>query len=162
MECQRCPLNISSAFFKSALIKKLPLHVREIFICNGPEQRGSARQEKLARRNLCVRDLWVLTFIAENDRFACEKASETLDNLVTAGSSELLCSLFESASYQIRRDLWLRMVKLYPDRLYLFDSLFEKENLAPLDAGQIPHDLHVYQHQLLFSSGSGNLLPEDI
>ncbi len=161
MECQRCSLNIDSACFRPALFKKLPLHVRDIFICNGPRNTASPKQQQLLARNVCVRDLWVLTFIGENNRYACEKASETLDNLVAGGHAELLCNLFENAQYETRRDLWLRMTSLYPERLYLFDSLFEKECLAPVESGQIPDDLHIYQHQMLFAANSTNPPPHD-
>lgn len=162
MECTRCALNISSAMFRPTLLKKIPLLARDIFICNGPHNNISAKQQKLAARNLCIKDLWVLTFIGENDRFACDNAADTLDNLVAGGHAELLCSLFASAPYQVRRDLWLRMIKLYPQRLYLFDSLFEKESLAPLESGQIPEDLHVYQHMMLFAGNSTHIAVKDI
>ncbi len=154
MDCSNCPLNIDSAAFRGQMFKNVPLHARQIFICNNAFCLDSDRRTLVQSRNICPRDLWVLAFIGSKDRFALAQAAATLDQLVAAGHSELLCSLFERAGYKTRRELWLRMTRYYPERLYMFDSLFERECLAPLENGQIPANLHVYQHQMLFGSNA--------
>lgn len=161
MECRRCHLNISSENFRPEMLRKLPVKIRQIFVCEKADKR-SFSDKSPGRAKLCVKDLWVLAFIGKNDRFACEEAVDTLDTLVVGGHSELLCNLFETAPYHIRRTLWLRMTNVHSQRLYLFDSLFEKYSLAPLEKDQQPDDLHVYQHQMLFSANSARPLPEGL
>lgn len=150
MNCKKCPLNIDSPNFKPVMLKKVPLQLRSLFICNDGCSIESGNKSLFECSDLCGRDLWVLAFIGCNDRFAVEKAATTLNKLVAGGHSELLCNLFENASYEVRRDLWLRMTCNYPDRLYMFDTLFERESLAPLEPGQFPDEFHIYQHQMLF------------
>ncbi|MDD3146420.1 MAG: hypothetical protein PHD82_03880 [Candidatus Riflebacteria bacterium] len=152
MDCQKCALNIDSGSFRGQLFRAVPLEMRQIFICNNGICLDSSRRTLNDMRSLCPRDLWVLTFIGSKERFATEQAANTLDNLVAGGHAELLCSLFESAGYETRRTLWLRMTRCYPERLYMFDSLFERECLAPLVNGGLPVDLHIYQQQMLFGS----------
>ncbi len=154
MECRKCALNIDSNSFRGQMFKIVPLEARQIFICNNGVCLDSSRRTLNESRSLCPRDLWVLTFICSKDRFAIEQAADTLDRLVAGGHSELLCSLFESAGYETRRTLWLRMTRCYPERLYMFDSLFERECLAPLTNGDLPANLNVYQHQMLFGSSA--------
>lgn len=162
MNCQKCPLNIDSASFRSTILKKLPLHARALFICNNGSNFESNRQTLPESRKICARDLWVLSFISSKDRFAVQKAPNTLDTLVSGGHSELLCSLFESAGYETRRELWLRMTRMYPERLYMFDALFERECLAPLETGQIPDNFHIYQQQMLFGSSASQPGADDL
>lgn len=161
--CHKCRLNIASTAFDSRMFAVVPLPAREIFIC---DQRDAAitlpRASNLERRLLCSRDLWVLSFIGQNETFAVEQASATLDRLVAGGHSELLCHLFENAGYEIRRDLWLRMTSLYPGRLYLFDALFERGSLAPLEKGRAPEKMFHYQQQMLFGIEGLNHELEDL
>ena len=77
-------------------------------------------------------------------------AVTTMVSLVKNGFSELLCNLFENAPYEKRREMWLKMTTEYSDRLYMFDSLFEKECLAPIEKGENPENLFNYQNSLLF------------
>jgi len=158
MNCSQCPLNIDSGKFSPRMYEKLPLHARALFVC----RKGRTGSDNLfSVRQLCSRDLWVLAFIGSNDSFAIEKAGETLDHLVAGGHSELLCHVFENAGYETRRKLWSRMVKNYPERLYMFDSLFEKECLPPVDSVELAENQHVYRHYLLYGSGPANAFVKD-
>lgn len=148
MNCDKCPLNIDSTSYQKQLFVKMPAHARKLFSCNNGICLKNRTLEQ--SRDICSRDLWVLTFIGHKDEFALENASATLDNLVAGGHSELLCTLFENADYETRRGLWLRMTLHYPERLYMFDCLFERECLPPLESSQSTEDLHIYQHYMLF------------
>jgi hypothetical protein len=162
MSCKDCCLNIDSSTFNTDLLKKIPLHVRNIFVCSRSINENRYEEVPEKRFAICARDLWVLTFVGKNDDFACASALYTLDNLVAAGHAELLCHLFDNASYLLRRVLWKRMTEQYPHRLYLFDALFEKESLAPIEKDEVIQDLHVYRHQLFFSAGSAIPCPEEV
>lgn len=151
-DCIKCLLNSSSEHFNSALLNKIPLYIRKAFICNQSVIKENIDKTSFNRRNICSRDLWVLTFIGQNDKFALKSAAKTLDKLVKNGDSELLCNLFESANYEARKALWLKMVEEHPDRLYLFNALFEKECLAPVYENKFPENFHYYQHSMLFGN----------
>lgn len=152
MKCRQCALNTDSASFQPLMLKKVPVTVRRIFLCSSSGSIENSHRTLPECRSICPRDLWVLAFISANDRFAVERAADTLDTLVAGGHAELLCSLFECAGYETRRELWQRMTKFYPERLYMFDALFERECLAPLVNGTIPDNFHVYQHQMMFGT----------
>ena len=161
--CHKCRLNIASMAFDSRMFSVVPLPAREIFICNQHDVAVTFPEASHSeQRRLCSRDLWVLSFIGQNETFAVEQASATLDRLVAGGHSELLCHLFENAGYEVRRDLWLRMTGLYPNRLYLFDALFERGSLAPLEKGQAPEKMFYYQQQMLFGIEGLNHELEDL
>jgi hypothetical protein len=104
----------------------------------------------------------VLTFIGTGDSFAIKNAESTLDSLVEKGESELLCNLFENSPYEVRRELWLKMTTHYKERLYLFDSLFEKNCLAPLNGEQSATGLHFYQNSMLFSNSGAPAMFDDL
>ena len=144
MNCNNCPLNIDSKCFKAEMAAKIPLHFRNIFLCNNDCARNCSGN------SLCSRDLWVLSFIGQKEKFAMANAVNTMENLVKKGLSELLCYLFENAPYETRRDMWLKMTKEHTDQLYLFDALFEKECLAPLCDGYNEEEMHKYQNSVLF------------
>lgn len=147
MNCKLCPLNIDSKCFKARMLSKIPLHFRSIFLCNNE---CSNNPHKAA---LCSKDLWVLTFIGQKEEFAMNNAVNTMVNLVENGFSELLCNLFENAPYEKRREMWKKMTTAYPDRLYMFDALFEKQCLAPIEEAE-PEDttLQPYQNCVMFPS----------
>lgn len=161
MTCDKCPLNIGSESFKPAMYEALPLHAKALFLCKNATRKGSCG-DIFAIRQLCPRDLWVLAFIGRKESFAVEKAVETLDNLVTSGHSELVCHLFENAGYETRRTLWAHMTSNYPDRLYMFDAMFERECLAPLSPGELPENIHVYRHHLLYACSQANVFLKDL
>jgi len=161
MTCSRCPLNIGSDHFSAQMYEKIPLHARALFVCKNNRLRGVCA-DLFSVRQLCARDIWVLAFIGSRDGFAKASAGETLDRLVAGGHSEILCHLFENADYETRRELWTRMVKNYPERLYMFDSLFEKECLPPADAVDMAENQHVYRHYLLYGSGQANSFLKDL
>jgi len=161
MACNKCPLNIESENFCPEMYRGIPLHAKALFVCKNTTAKDDCG-DLFSIRQLCVRDLWVLTFIGSKERFAVEKAAETLDHLVIGGHSELLGHLFENASYEVRRTLWLRMTNSYPDRLYMFDSMFEKESLPPIASGGLPENIHVYRHYLLYSGGPANSFVKDL
>lgn len=145
MNCKTCPLNIDSKCFKSEMLAKIPLHFRNIFLCN------NECSENPHKNTLCSRDLWVLTFISQQERFAMANAVTTMSALVENGFAELLCNLFENAPYEKRREMWKIMTKEYSHRLYLFDALFEKHSMAPLENnnnGDI--ELQPYQNCVMF------------
>jgi hypothetical protein len=144
MNCKNCPLNIDSNCFKAEMVSKIPLHFRNIFLCNNDYACNTPNN------SLCSRDLWVLSFIAQKEKFAMANAVNTMENLVKKGLSELLCYLFENAPYEKRREMWLKMTKEHVNQLYMFDSLFEKECLAPLCDGNNDEEMHKYQNTILF------------
>ena len=144
MNCKTCPLNIDSKCFKAEMAAKIPLHFRNLFLCNNDCARNSQGN------SLCGKDLWVLSFIAQKDKFAVANAVDTMENLVKKGLSELLCFLFENAPYKSRREMWLKMTKEHINQLYMFDALFEKECLAPLCNGNNVEEIHKYQNSVLF------------
>jgi hypothetical protein len=160
MKCDDCPLNIAGRNFDQNMCEKLPAHARALFVCRH-DGSGNRENDLFKIRQLCARDLWVLAFIGSSERFAVEQAAETLDSLVAGGHSELFCHLFENAGFAVRRQLWSRMVKYYPDRLYLFDSLFERECLPPAAANASASHQHVYRHYLLYGSGQANAFVKD-
>ncbi|HNX74849.1 MAG TPA: hypothetical protein PLM07_06855 [Candidatus Rifleibacterium sp.] len=162
MNCEKCALNIDSKSFRGNLFRQIPLEAKAIFICNSQLNIDSRHRTLNQSRNLCARDLWVLTFIGRRDPYAQQHAPDTLDNLVAGGHAELLCSLFESAPYETRRELWLRMTRCYPERLYMFDALFERECLAPVEGNELPAGLHVYQYQMLFGSHASQPVIDDL
>ncbi len=161
MTCSRCPLNIDSECFAPKQYEKVPLHVRASFVCRNGGSSGFCNNLFNARQ-LCARDLWVLAFIGSNDSFAITSAGATLERLVAGGHSELLCHLFENAGYETRRDLWARMVKNHPERLYMFDQLFERECLPPANTAEMAENLHIYRHSLLYGSGQANAFMKDL
>ncbi len=158
--CENCRLRLKGRFFTPDLFRRVPIHLRHVFICdqNGNDNPGG--DEDRSRPSLCSADLWVLTFIGQNDAFAVKNATDTLKKLVQAGSAELLCNLFSSAGYEVRRELWLYMTQNHPDRLYLFDALFEKECLAPLDTNR--ENLHLYQYGMLFNNSAATAMFDDL
>lgn len=129
------------------MLSKIPLHFRSIFLCNNDCAKSSHKN------TLCSKDLWVLTFIGQKDEFAMNNAASTMARLVEAGFSELLCNLFENAPYEKRRELWKIMTSEYPDRLYMFDALFEKQCLAPIENAESEEtSLQPYQNCVMFPS----------
>lgn len=161
MTCSRCPLNIKSESFAPKMYEAIPVHAKALFVCKNSKKAGGC-DDLFKARQLCARDLWVLSFIGSKERFAVKMAGATFDNLVAGGHAELLCHLFENASYETRKDLWARMVNNYPERLYMFDALFEKECLAPLAGDDMPENLHVYRHYLLYAGVSAHALMKDL
>jgi len=143
------------------MYEALPLHAKAVFVCRNVNRKSSCGDVSAARQ-LCARDLWVLAFIGCKEKFAVDKAVETLDSLVAGGHSELLCHLFENAGYETRRALWLRMTSNYPRRLYMFDSMFEKECLPTLNKAELPENIHIYRHYLLYTGGQENSLLKDL
>lgn len=158
LKCDRCVFNKKSPFYRPQLISAFPAAVKKLFECNSELESG----DENVRQKLCAADLWVLAFIGVSDILAIKLAGETLDLLVALGNSELLCNLFENADYETRRKLWLRMVNKHSKRLYLFDAIFERDELAPIEPGITPDDLHHYQYLMLmghnFSASVANSL----
>ena len=144
MNCKTCPLNIDSNCFKSEMASKIPLHFRSIFLCNNDCAKNGEGN------SLCSRDLWVLSFLGQKEKFAMANAVNTMENLVKKGFSELLCYLFENAPYEKRKEMWLKMTKEHSNQLYMFDALFEKESLAPLCDNYNDEEMHKYQNCVLF------------
>jgi hypothetical protein len=162
MNCDKCPLNVDSGNYQSRLFSGMPAHARALFTCNNEVCLDNSHRTLLQSRDICSRDLWVLAFIGQKDLFAIENATEVLDSLVAGGHAELLCILFENADYETRRSLWLRMTRFYPERLYLFDSLFERECLPPLANSPDQTDLHFYQYYMLFGADSSQRSHNDL
>ena len=144
MNCKTCPLNIDSCCFKANMVSKIPLHFRNLFLCNND------CANTCSKNTLCGRDLWVLSFIGQNEKFAISNALSTMESIVNKGFSELLCYLFENAPYETRKEMWLKMTKEHSNQLYMFDALFEKECLAPLSNGINEEEMHKYQNCVLF------------
>lgn len=144
MNCKNCPLNIDSNCFKAEMASKIPLHFRNLFICNND------CAQSCSNNSLCSRDLWVLSFLGQKDKFAMSNAVATMENLVKKGFSELLCYLFENAPYEKRKEMWLKMTTEHSNQLYMFDALFEKESLTPLCDGSNEEEMHHYQNCILF------------
>ena len=161
MNCSTCPLNIDSESFAAKMYEKIPLHARALFVCKKGRSQYEG-EDLFSARRLCARDVWVLTFIGGNDSFAVASAGATLERLVAAGHSELLCHLFENAGYETRRDLWALMVRYHPQRLYMFDQLFERECQPPADTVEMSENLHIYRHSLLYGRGQANAFLKDI
>ena len=101
------------------------------------------------RLELCPQDAWVLTFLASNESFAIQTACYSLDTFVQNGKSELLCKLFKAANYEVRKELWLRMVEYYQDRMYLLDEIFEQNELAPAIGKVWVERRNEYQYSIL-------------
>ena len=145
MNCKNCPLNIDSKCFKAEMASKIPLHFRSIFICNNDCAKSCSNN------SLCSKDLWVLSFLGQKEKFAMSNAVSTMENLVKKGFSELLCYLFENAPYEKRKEMWLKMTKEHSNQLYMFDALFEKASLAPLYGNNdVAEEMHKYQNSILF------------
>lgn len=160
--CKNCKLRLKGRRFNPELLQKVPLHLRKVFICDNEEFIRVASKESKPGTNICSMDLWVLTFVGIGDPYAVKNAEGTLKSLVASGASELLCNLFENSSYEVRRSLWLRMTEEYSDRLYLFNSLFEKECLAPLNSENTVSDLHLYQYSMLYNISSAPAMFDDL
>lgn len=160
--CEKCALRLRGRYFAPDLFREIPLHLRHIFICDN-EKDGEEFETNVGQdKTLCPLDLWVLTFIGSNHPFAVKNAVQTLDHLVAAGSAELLCNLFENSAYEIRRDLWLRMTEQHADRLYLFDAVYEKHCLPPIESEESRQQRHLYQFSLLFANSASPALFEDL
>ncbi|MEW6708379.1 MAG: hypothetical protein AB1403_01025 [Candidatus Riflebacteria bacterium] len=160
-QCEKCALFLTGRHFAPDLLRHVPLHLRRIFICD--EATREARHGKASpEKGLCPLDLWVLTFIGKNEPFAIRHAGNTLDRLVAAGCAELLCNLFENASYSVRRDLWLRMTEFHANRLYLFDVLFERDCLPPVSDDMLAQKGHLYQFSLLQANSASAALFDDL
>lgn len=160
--CKDCSLRLKGHRFAPTLLRKVPLHLRQVFICNNEDFHTDKPGNEPSGKRLCPADLWVLTFIATNDPFATRHVVITFDRLVTNGMAELLLSLFESASYEIRRNLWLRMTSKFPQRLHLFDSLFEKECLAPVSEAELQKSRHLYQFSFLHANSGAPALFDEL
>ncbi len=161
-DCEKCGLRLRGRYFAPDLFRNIPLHLRHIFICDNEDFISGVQNSLQQQKSLCPRDLWVLTFIGNNEPFAVRNAANTLDQLVQAGAAELLCNLFENASYEVRRELWLRMTKEHPQRLYLFDAIFEKHCLAPVESADYQQHRQLYQYSLLFANSASPALFEDL
>ncbi|MFZ5950888.1 MAG: hypothetical protein ACOYXC_09290 [Candidatus Rifleibacteriota bacterium] len=159
--CGKCALYQPGKNFAPDLLRHVPLHLRRIFICD-EATREARNPEEVSQKSLCPLDLWVLTFIGKNEPFAIRHAGSTLDRLVATGCAELLCNMFENASYSIRRDLWLRMTEHHADRLYLFDALFERDCLPPVNNDMLAQKGHLYQFSLLQANSASAALFDDL
>ncbi|GAB4266729.1 MAG: hypothetical protein Kow0029_00660 [Candidatus Rifleibacteriota bacterium] len=159
--CENCKLRLYGRHFDPELLRKIPLHLRRIFICDSEKQQGQTLFN-LHKSGICPMDLWVLTYIGINDAVACANAGQTLENLVKIGASELICHLFTNASYEVRRELWLIMTEKFPDRLYLFDVLFEKEGLAPFEEEENANKMQYYKYSLLFGNSTSTAMFDDL
>jgi hypothetical protein len=163
--CEKCPLRLKGKYFISDLFSRIPLPLRRMFICDDEEFIKKQSEPDLfadQKTVLCPADLWVLTFIGVKDKLAIKHAEFTLDKLVRSGASELLCQLFENAAYEIRRDLWIRMTELYPDRLYLFDAIFERDCLPCINTEKENLGLHLYQYSILNRGAFAAALSDDL
>lgn len=160
--CAKCSLRLKGSYFAPDLFRNIPLHLRHIFICDDETFVEKTESDLFQQKHLCPRDLWVLTFIGANEPFAVRHAAQTLDQLVQAGASELLCNLFESAAYEVRRELWLRMTREYPERLYLFDAIYEKHCLPPVETEPDAQQRHLYQFSMLHANSASPALFEDL
>lgn len=152
MKCNKCVFNKKSRLYRPQLVNEFPAAVKRLFECNSDLEQNKEN----SRQKICAADLWALAFIGVSDKLAIKLAGETLDLLVALGSSELLCNLFENADYETRRKLWLRMVSKHPKRLYLFDAIFEREDLAPIEPGVTPEEFHHYQFLMLMGDNFSN------
>lgn len=156
LNCDKCILNCSTDSSKNGSGDYIP----EIFRCHNPfcagypaacfltddeckTEAGSDNDDNVSaangtippgnpvmRRQPCLHDAYVLTFINSRDKFAESTAEDVLETLVEAGCPELLCELFLNSQIQVRARLWQRMVTQHRDRLYLLDALFEKCEFA--------------------------------
>jgi hypothetical protein len=158
--CEKCCLRLNGESFTPDLLRKIPLHLRRIFVCDNETFIENHNSHLPLNKSICPADLWVLTFIGCNDRFAVKNAENTLDNLVKTGASELLCNLFENAPYEVRRNLWLRMIEKHSHRLYLFDTMFEKDCLPPFETDS--QNRHFYQYSILMRNSASPALFDDL
>ena len=161
MNCNECPLNEVSEKFDKDLISKAPEDLRAFFtcsekICEERQSKHSNSYNKYLRTSICPKTVWTVIYIGCKDSFALNQVDTVFDELVEGGYSELLCSLFENASYEIRRKLWLKMTKDHMNKMYMFDALFEREGLKPFCTHPEGEDdsigLHRYQYYILHGS----------
>lgn len=135
MCCQQCPL-VRDKLHPNSLQNRFGEELDPIFACphalctafvpdSVHDDANCGGCPKGQHLSLCRHDAYVLTHLP-GSAFAQETAHFCLDTLVTIGRGDLLCELFQIASYDLRQELWDRMICLYNDRRYLLDPLFEK------------------------------------
>lgn len=151
MNCNECPFNTKSAKYDKNMLAKAPNYLHNVFACEGQTN----NTKKLT--NVCPAMVWVVVYIGSKNEYAIQHAEETLSDLVEMGQAELVCALFENSPYEVRKKLWRIMAEKYSNRMYLFNPLFEREELCPIDDSKISQSLlPIYQHQLLYGRQATN------
>lgn len=158
MCCNKCILNKDSYDCRESFttiqskvfdILKCEKQYCKIFQKNNSQYSVCGDCPQKYRLEVCNHDAWVLTFLSSGEEFSSETACYSLDTFVQTGNSELLCELFKAASYEIRKELWFRMVEHYQDRLYLLNQIFERDELAPINHDMLDLKRHEYQYSIL-------------
>ncbi len=144
MTCSYCPLNRKSISYNSDMFKKVPKELHNFFACDGMHSQGLGLQNQI-----CPKTVWTIAYIGAKDKFALSQVDKVLEELVVGGHAELLCAMFENASYEVRSRMWKTMTSKFVDKLYLFDALFEKEELEPFSR-RLLKNLHKYKHFILY------------
>ena len=151
MNCESCPFNTKSSCYSKSLLKKVPDYLHNVFTCNGQ----TISQKKNVYNQICPAMLWVVVYIGSKEEYSLNHAEETLVALVERGQSELICTLFENSPYEIRRKMWQTMTTKYSNRMYVFNPLFEREELEPVTHNGLPQKAYpVYRQQLLYGKYS--------
>ena len=153
MNCEICPFNIRSLFYNKSLINKVPEYLRNIFTCNGQ----IISKKENTNNQVCPAMLWVVVYIGAKEEYSLNHANETLEALVECGQAELICTLFENSPYEIRKKMWQTMTTKYSDRMYMFNPLFEREELEPVTNDGLPQNSYpIYRQQLLYGKYTTN------
>jgi hypothetical protein len=146
MKCNACPLNKASISYDASLFGKVPTELHGFFECGGRELSDSQLVHQI-----CPLTVWTVAYIGANDSFAMSQVEDVLEELVVGGHAELLCAMFENASYKIRKKMWRIMTTRFTDKIYLFDSLFEKEELEPFTR-KLFKNIHKYKHYIMYDN----------
>lgn len=83
---------------------------------------------------------------------ASEQAYRRLQRAVAARDADALCELFLDVPAMLRSSLWRYLLLFHAGDLDLLNPLFERNELPPLDPGDVPVDLGDYR-QALWSVG---------
>lgn len=146
MRCSLCPLNKTSISYNASLFDKVPAELHNFFECGGREQSNG-----ILPHQICPRTVWTVAYIGTKDQFALSQVEDVLQELVVGGHAELLCSMFENAPYRERKKMWHIMTTKFTEKIYLFDSLFEKEELEPFTR-KLFRNIHRYKHYIMYDN----------
>lgn len=121
--CYTCPLNKNSVFFNPFMSKRAPEEFRRLYTCESGTRFFNLTSGNGCSVKLCPRDLWVLSYLDDNDAFAIRESPRVLDKLANSSQPELLFNLLESSEPSLRKKLWQRLTSLHFDKLSIFCDL---------------------------------------
>lgn len=86
--------------------------------------------------------------LAEGMRLAGDRALQRLRCAVGARDADALCDLFLDVPAMLRSALWRYLLLFHAEDLDLLNPLFERDELPPIERGEVPVELGDYRQAL--------------